>query len=166
MVGIHAVNPNDIAPLEQRHRDAMLDLVLTWGSLDGALGMLLSRVLGLPLVQGADMIGRLRGSAKLAQVQEILRNAPDGESAARKIKKHKKDYERHSFARNRIAHSHCAGFWTRDPEFIVFAAFERFGADALALDAVPIEVMQRATRWGRAMTAFATKLADAPGAAD
>jgi len=43
------IDPNDIMlDFEQRHRDAMLDLVLAWGSLDGALGMLLSCVLGIP----------------------------------------------------------------------------------------------------------------------
>ena len=59
-----AIDPDDITPdLEQRHRDAMLDLVLAWGSLDGALGMLLSRVLGVPLDQGAKLIGKLPNSA-------------------------------------------------------------------------------------------------------
>ena len=33
-----AINPKDITRhLEQRHRDAMLDLVLAWGTMDGAL---------------------------------------------------------------------------------------------------------------------------------
>jgi hypothetical protein len=44
------IDPNDIDPdLEQRHRDAMLDLVLAWGTLDGALGMALARLLGKPV---------------------------------------------------------------------------------------------------------------------
>ena len=47
-----AIDPNDITPdLEQRHRDAMLDLVLAWGALEGALGVLLSCARGLPLDQ-------------------------------------------------------------------------------------------------------------------
>ena len=41
----------------------MLDLVLAWGSLDGAFGMLLSCVRELPLDQGAELIGRLPNSA-------------------------------------------------------------------------------------------------------
>ena len=157
------IDPDDIAPdLEQRHRDAMLDLVLAWGSLDGALGMLLSRVLGVPFDQGAELIGKLPSSARLTEVRNILRNAPGGADAARTMKKHKKDYKRHSLARNRIAHSHCVGVWTRNRDFIVFAAFEKVQDNALALYAIPIQEMQRATRWGRAMTAFALKLADAP----
>lgn len=157
------IDPNDITPdLEQRHRDAMLDLVLAWGSLDGALGMLLSRMLGLPLDQGAELIGKHSGSAKLAKVRRLLRNAPGGANAARIMKKHKKNYERYSSARNRIAHSHCAGVWTRNRDFIVFAVFEKVEDNELAVEAIPIKDMQRATRWGRAMTALALKLADAP----
>jgi hypothetical protein len=164
MVEAPVIDPNDIASLEQAHRDAMLDLVLAWGSLDGALGMLLSRVLGVSLEEGAEIIGRLPNSARLDKIRKILRDAAGGENAARTMKKHKQDYERHSFARNRIAHSHCVGAWTRNTEFVVFAAFEKVGDNALALDAISIQEMQRATRWGRAMTAFALKLADVPPA--
>ena len=80
------------------------------------------------------------------------------------MKKHKRDYERHSGVRNRIAHSHCAGVWARDRDFIVFAAFEKVADNELAVDLVPIQEMQRATRWGRAMTAWAMKIVDAPRA--
>jgi hypothetical protein len=154
------IDPNDIdLVLEQRHRDAMLDLVLAWGSLDGALGMLLSRLLEKPFDQGAELIGRASSSLRLAAARIILRNAPE---AARIIKRHKNNYERHSRPRNRIAHSHCAGVWTRDREFIVFQVFEKVGENELALDVIPIEVMQRATEWGREMTALALRLADAP----
>ena len=154
-----AIDPDDITPnLEQRHRDAMLDLVLTWGSLDGAFGMLLSSVRGLPLDQGAEQIGRLPSSAKLAKVCKVLRDAPGG---ARIMKKHKKNYELYSRPRNRIAHSNCVGVWTRDRDFIVFATFEKVADNELAIDCIPIQEMQRATRWGRAMRDLALKLADA-----
>ncbi len=160
-----AIDPKDITPdLEQRHRDAMLDLVLAWGSLDGALGMLLSRVGGVPFDRGAELIGKRANSAKLEDVCKILRNVPGGADAARIFKKHKKNYERHSVIRNYIAHSHCVGFLTRDRDIIVFAIFEKVGDNTLAVDAVPIQEMQRATRWGRAMIAMALKLADAPSA--
>ena len=165
-----ALDPDDITPdnitpdLEQRHRDAMLDLVLAWGSLDGALGMLLSRVRGLPMDQGAELIGRRPNSAKLAEVCRVLRNSPGGADAARIMKKHTKNYELHSRPRNHIAHSHCAGVWTQDRDYIVFAVFEKVADNKLAVDAIPIQEMQRATRWGRAMTAMALKLVDASSA--
>ncbi len=162
MPNVPVIDPNEIEPdLERRHRDAMLDLVLAWGELDGALGMFLSRVLGGPFIQGAELIGRAPGSAKLAEVVKIVRDAPNGADAARNLRKHKKNYERYSIPRNRIAHSKCVGIWTRNRDFIVFAAFEKVGDNALALDAIPIQEMQRATRWGRAMRDMALKLADA-----
>ena len=158
-----AIDPNDITPhLEQRHRDAMLDLVLAWGTMDGALGMFLSRVLGVPIVQGAELIGKLPNSAKLEKVRKVLRNVPGGADAALFVKRHKESYERHSFPRNRIAHSKCVGVWTVNQEFVVFAAFEKVEDNNLAFDAIPIQDMQRATRWGQAMTTLALKIADLP----
>lgn len=160
-----AFDPDDITPdLEQRHRDAMLDLVLAWGSLDGAFGILLSCVRGLPLDQGAELIGRLPSSAKLAKVCKVLRNTPGGADAARIMNKHKKNYELHSRPRNRIAHSRCAGVWTQNRDVIVFATFEKVADNKLAVDLIPMQEMQRATRWGRAMRDMALKLADAPSA--
>ena len=71
----------------------MLDLVLAWGSLDGAFGMLLSCVRELPLDHGAELIGRLPNSAKLAKICNVLRDVPGGANAARTMRKHKKSYE-------------------------------------------------------------------------
>ena len=157
-----AIDPNDIAPdLEQRHRDAMLDLVLAWGSLDGALGVLLSDVLGVPLDQGAELIGGRPSSGKLAEVVKFLRNAPGGAEPARIMKKYKKQYERHAGTRNFIAHSDCKGVWTLDRNYIVFMKFEKVETNELAIYAISIEEMQRATRWGRRMKATAMKLAAA-----
>ncbi len=157
-----AINPDDITPnLEQRHRDAMLDLVLAWGSLDGALGMLLSCVRELPLHQGAELIGKRPSSANLAEVCKVLRNTPGGADAARIMEKHKKNYELHSRPRNRIVHSHCVGVWTQDQNFIVFAKFEKVANNVLAVYRIPIEEMQCATRWGLAMKDTALKIADA-----
>jgi hypothetical protein len=153
------IDPEDIADeLDRHHRDAMLDLILAWGTLDGALGILLSRVLGLPLDRGAEVIGKSPGSARLAALQTALRTHPEGADAARIMRKHKRSYERHSFVRNRIAHSHCVGVWTRDTDFIVFAAFEKAEDNALAFDGIPIQEMRRATKWGRAMAGFAIRL--------
>ncbi len=157
-----AIDPGEIKPdLERRHRDVMLDLVLTWGELDGALGMFLSRVLEVSLYEGAELIGRMCGSAKLAEVVKIIRAAPNGTDAARKLKRHKKNYERYSVPRNRIAHSKYVGIWTHDRDFIVFAVFEKVDDNLLAVEAIPVQEMQRAIRWGKAMTALALKIADA-----
>ena len=139
----------------------MLDLVLAWGSLDGAFGMLLSCVRELPLDQGAELIGRLPNSAKLAKICKVLRDVPGGANAARTMRKHKKNYELYSRPRNRIAHSRCVGIWKQDRNFIVFATFDKVADGELAVDLIPIQEMRRAARWGRDMTDMALKLVDA-----
>ena len=152
------IDPNDIEPLEQRHRDVMLDLILVWGALDGALGILLSSVRGMPLDVGAREFSTVRSSAKLQMVCQALGNVPGGAEAARILRKHKKQLERHARPRNRIAHSNCKGVWTMDPDFVVFLPFERFADGELVCEAIPIQEMQRAFRWGRGMTDLALKL--------
>lgn len=161
------IEPEDIeCELEQRHRDAMLDLVLAWGSLDGALGMMLSRTIGIPLIDGAELIGKMPASARFAQMRKLMLANPGGAEAARTLKKHKRSYERYSTPRNFVAHSHCAGVWTKDRDYVVFATFEKVEPDGLAVDAVPLDEMKRATAWGRAMAKVALAIADVPYADD
>ena len=113
----------NIAPLEERHRAAMLHLILTWGTLDGALGMLLSTMEDLPYSHGADMYGDLPSSTKFARMRQVLKrsSAPAAANASKKLKSYKKTYERCSDIRNFIAHSHCPGIWTIDRDIILFA---------------------------------------------
>lgn len=146
-------------PLKPIHRDAMLDLVLAWGTLDGVLGMLLAKFLNLPLHEAADQIGKQNGSAKLAEVIKIVSQAEAGEKFAKLLRKHKKTYEKYSKERNKIAHGHCAGYLLCDENYIVFAVFERVaGGESMATDAVPIEVMERATKWGEMFGAWIMNL--------
>ena len=67
----------------------------------------------MPLHEGAQQIGKLNNSAKLAEVRKILEDVPGGADAARVMEKYEKAYEMHAFPRNRIAHSRCAGVWMR-----------------------------------------------------
>ncbi len=144
-------------PLAPIHREAMLDLVLAWGTLDGALAMLLARVMEVPYHEAADTIGKQSGSGKLAEMIRLIKQRDSAEEAIKFIKKHKKLYERHSKPRNKIAHGHCAGYLLADENFVVFALFERTGEEGLTVDAVPIEEMQRATKWGEALATFILK---------
>jgi len=41
-----------------------------------------------------------------------------------------------------------------DDNYVVFAIFERTGQEGLAVDAIPVEEMERATKWGEAFTTF------------
>ena len=150
------IDPDDIDEnLEQRHRDAMLDVVLAWGSLDGALGMLLSGVRGLSLYEGAAEVGAMPASAILAEVHKAIRTAMTRADAsehetflrvASTIRRYKKKHEALSVVRNRIAHAHCKGVWKVDRNFIVFMIFQQQG-DGLAVQCIPIENMEYAAKF-------------------
>lgn len=146
-------------PLKPLHREAMLDLVLAWGTLDGVLGMLLAKFLNLPLHEAADEIGKQNGSAKLAEVIKIISQVEAGKNFAKLLRKHKKTYEKYSKPRNKIAHGHCAGYLLCDENYVVFAVFERVaGSENMAADAVPVEEMERATKWGGMFAAWIMNL--------
>src|SRR6185312_12324615 len=95
-------NPKDIAPLEERHRAAMLELILIWGTLDGAIGILLSKMRGLPYSVGADQFAELSTSKRFEEVRKILAtsSALGAADAARLWRRRKKTYEKHSSIRN------------------------------------------------------------------
>jgi hypothetical protein len=144
------INPKDIAPLEERHRAAMLELILIWGTLDGAIGILLSKMKGLPYTVGADQFAELSTSKRFEEVRKMLAtsSAPGTADAARLWRRRKKTYEKHSSIRNFIAHSHCPGIWKRHEDVILFAPFRHHRDNLMQLHLVPIQDMERAGRWG------------------
>lgn len=141
-------------PLKPFHREAMLDLVLAWGTLDGALAMLLATLMRVPYHEAADVIGKQSGSGKLAETIRMIKTESSEVKAVKFLKSYKKEYERHSKPRNRIAHGHCPGYLLADENYVVFAIFERVGIDGLAIEAVPVEEIERATKWGNAFTSL------------
>lgn len=155
-----AILQHGCSELEQRHRDAMLDLVMAWASIDGALGMLLAKVLNVPAVEGAKRVERMSTDTKFNKIAKILRSASGGQQAAVKLRRYKKRYAKLSTPRNHIAHSHCAGCLTADPDYVIFQKFEPFGQDELAVYLVPLKEIQRAAHWGRAMWQLVIRAAD------
>jgi hypothetical protein len=145
-------------PLEQKHKEAMLELILAWGALDTALGMLVSYTLGIPMVEGAEKIGKLPASAKLQKIYKILRDAPNGEEAAKTIKKYKNTYEKYSLLRKPIAHSKCIGVKSDDNNSIVFLAFEKHGENELAVGIISICQLEQAAQWGRELIKVIDKI--------
>jgi hypothetical protein len=155
--------PEDVEDdLEARHRDAMLDLILAWGSLDGALGMMLARVVGVSLLEGAELFAKMPATARFAEMRRLMLKSPDGVDAAKMLKQHKKYYERHCQIRNLIAHSHCAGWWLKRPDYVVFLSYRVEGKDGLAVDCVNIHAMRKATAWADAMKKVAFQIANVP----
>ncbi len=138
----------------------MLDLVLTWASLDSALGMLLTKVLGRPMYEGPDIVSGMSTSKRFAEICRKLAATTSGETAAKLMRRRKKKYERYSQVRNRIAHSRCVGTWNSD--YVVFAIFEREGASDLVIECIPLQEMRRAEKWGREMLRLALQVVDLP----
>jgi hypothetical protein len=159
------IDPDDVEDeLEQRHRDAMLDVILAWGSLDGALGMMLARIVGITPVEAAELVEKMPATARLAEMRRIMlkSTAPHAADAARTLKKHKKSYEALAPVRNMIAHSHCVGYWRKHPDYVVFLTFQKVGPDALAVDGLNVHGMHHATRWARAMRKLAHEISNVP----
>ena len=125
----------------------MLDLVLAWASLDGALGMLYSQVADIPMHEGADLIAREKNTAVMARILRETKGTSKFESMKKLIRPNKRKYEKFSTSRNLIAHAKCVGFSKHDNDFVVFATFEKVGNDQLAVDAIPVQEMRRATEW-------------------
>ena len=150
--------PIDIAKIEQNHRDIMLDLILAWGTLDGAIGILAANFHNMTLTEYAEKHGKTNCSKKLQQIYKIVRENTNGNNIASRVKKIKEIYEKHSKCRNFVAHSHCKGVWTKDPDYIVFQTFEKTEGDCLAINLVPLEEMQRATKWGKDLTDWVHKI--------
>ncbi|UYV37389.1 hypothetical protein N4R57_21005 [Rhodobacteraceae bacterium D3-12] len=147
-------------PLKQFHRDAMLDLILAWGSLDGALTILVSAFTGEELHNAASRLLKLKGSDKLLEIARTLEENEQYSQIAKNFKRLKKRYEKHSKPRNRIAHGHCAGYLLGDEQYLVFAVAESEGVDRMVAEGIPVEKIIAATEYGQKLTVFASQTAE------
>ena len=147
-----------VVPLEQCHRDAMLDLILAWGTLDGALGMLLSTARGLPLDQGAARFGRSTNPDKLDKLCKWLRELQRSADTASKLERHIPLYRKYSESRNCIAHAKCMGADRNDADYIVFLKFQKHADGELLCLKIHVQEMWEATRWAEALSDAALKI--------
>ncbi len=147
-------------PLKQFHKDAMLELILAWGTLDGALTILVAAFMGEELHIAAKRLSKVKGTAKLLEIARILETNEQGVEFANKFKKQKKHYEKFSKPRNRIAHAHCVGYLLSDDKYLVFAVAEPEGIDQMAIEAISVESITAAAEYGRTLTAFASRTAE------
>lgn len=81
---------NFTLPLRTIHREPMLDLVLAWGTLDGALAMLLAHTMELPYHEAADTIGKQSGSGKLHKMIRLIKQRDSAGEATKFLKKAQK----------------------------------------------------------------------------
>lgn len=117
-------------------KDAMLDLVLAWAHLDGALSLWVGVKFGLRADKTAILLGRSDAKSKLAKLQRLY--ALEGaDRLVAQIKAIRKSYEKHVTPRNTVAHASCRGCLRSEPDRIVFASYEAVKLGELAIDTVP-----------------------------
>ncbi|MEL6828825.1 MAG: hypothetical protein AAFO63_01685, partial [Pseudomonadota bacterium] len=122
--------------------------------------MLVAAFTGEELYQATDRLQKLNGSMKILEVVRLLESSRRTHEYAKAFKKQKKRYEKHCKPRNRIAHAHCAGYLKNDDQYVVFAVAERAGDTNLAIEAIPVEQMKAATKYGRTLTAFSVQTSE------
>ncbi|MBR0551733.1 hypothetical protein [Stakelama marina] len=145
--------------LSDRARDAMLDLVLAWAHLDGALSMWVGARFGIAAHKNAILLGRSDGKSKLLKLQNLYRL--DGEmEVVREIKKIRRAYEQQVGPRNTVAHASCRGSLKSDPEMIVFATYEATAVGELAVDTIPIAKMVLSTKWAHRLSVQVHRISD------
>lgn len=145
-------------PLKPYQRDVMLDLILAWGTLDGALSQLVAAFSAEPLCVTVERIGKSNGSAKIREIVDLLKSDERTKEKSKTFKRIKRKYEKYSVARNRIAHGHCAGYLSCDEQYLVFAVAEREGEDELAVEAIPLAQMIAATNFGNELAAISIEI--------
>lgn len=160
MKPLEVFDPAEVLPLEQRHRDAMLDVILAWGKLDGVFGMLHAAAEGRSLSETAAAHPRMPVPARLKHVRTALK-AGGSDEAARLTRRFGKLYDRLSETRNTIAHSNCLGVWRPDRDFILFTAFEAAGPETMAGCRIPIGTMRQAALIAQALVVKISSALDA-----
>ncbi len=145
--------------LSNQARDAMLDLILAWAHLDGALSMWIGTKFGVPYDKLSILLPRQDGASKLLKLRKLysLESKPGMVTLTREFKK---DYEANVKTRNTVAHSKCLGSLKSDPSRVVFQTFEAAGQGKLAVDVVPLHQMNLSIVWAHGL---ASKIDDIMG---
>ncbi len=140
-------------------RELMLDLVLRWASLDGAVSQLYASLLDRDDETHADEISDMKMSVKLRTIELTLRKGAP--ALSRTIAKLKKQAERYGKLRDTIAHCHCAGMRKSAPGIIVFLRYRRHASGGLIVDAIPIEHIDEAKRFAEHLRGVVSTLDEA-----
>jgi hypothetical protein len=114
---------SDLQPeLSPRARETMLDLILAWAHLDGALSMWVAVKFHVPFDKLSLLLPKQDGASKLLKLKRLYKLEGNGGMAS-KAQGFKDDYEREVYPRNIVAHSKCLGSLVSDPSKIVFQTF-------------------------------------------
>lgn len=141
----------------------MMALVLQWARVDAAIAQITAASFNLSPTAGAILMERTSVSDRLRKVRQLQLSLCRNEQA-KALQKVKKQYEEHAKPRNMIAHAACAGVWKQSRQHLVFMPFEVQGEYGnLSVEAIHIEVIRRATRFGVALEKSIMALVDEAG---
>lgn len=153
----------DLADLDREgitidHKAVIADCIMAWASFDCLLRALLTAIEGRALDEGAADYERL--FAKNAW-QKLLRSMTDNGATTEvldAIKVHRRDFREQVAARHRIAHASCVGVWRDQPQYLVFSPFSAEGPGRMAIELMPVDVIERSTNWAKAFSELAHEL--------
>ncbi|MDQ7780977.1 MAG: hypothetical protein RDV41_14870 [Planctomycetota bacterium] len=146
--------PLDLSPEHTAfviHREAklaMIDLVLAAARFDTMITGCLVLGFGMSLDQGSILLENFDVSTKVLKLKKLCLHSGESRRAQR-LGKLKKALERHSHARNTIAHATCAGTHKLDPSFLIFSPARAFVGrpSEMELVAIPLDVIRSDTRF-------------------
>lgn len=129
-------------------RETMLELILAWAYLDGALALWVAAKFDIPADKCAVLLGRTDGKGKLRKLQKLY-DLQGHKDVAAEIRKSGKIYDEQVARRNTLAHAGCWGSLHSNPERIVFAAYEVHRLGQLAIEVIPLSTMKQSSNWAR-----------------
>ncbi len=141
----------DLTPeLSPEARETMLDLILAWAHLDGALSQWLAEKFQVPYDKMAVLLPQMSGDNKIARLNRLYRL--EGNAGMVKVTKDLKgNYAKWVKTRNIVAHSNCKGAVASAPDWIVFLTFEAESLGQMVVQRVPLEEMAVSTAWATAL---------------
>jgi len=102
----------------------MLNLVLSWAELDGAISMMTAAYFGLDTTRATILLGKMSSPMKLLKLRR-LQLAFGHTQIASKLKSIRANYEKGADLRNKIAHSKCIGSSRSDPDRVYLRRSKR-----------------------------------------
>lgn len=149
-------------PLTPQARDIMLDLILVWGRLDGAVSAWAGAVFGINPDRATVLFAYSAVPQKLQKMQGYAKLMGRIEEVAT-IKKFRSDYEKNAKPRNLIAHAYCRGMDPRNAGRLIFMPYEAVEAGGLAVDSIHLDSLRQSIEWGQAATNLALACCDEAG---
>ncbi|MCK0128090.1 hypothetical protein [Erythrobacter sp. F6033] len=148
----------DHEALEDTHRLAIADCVMSWAKCESNLRALLTALEGRSLVQGAKDYDRLNPNDVWKKIKKLMRRDGASDHVLEAIQKHRDLCRSHYETRRVIVHAGCVGLWKRDRSFLAFSAFEQFDSNQMTLYWVPLSDLKNSADYAQSAQKLALNL--------